>query len=179
MAFLKRLTSDKIIAIMATVISICALFTSVYQVRIERKQQYASMWPSLHIYSQTQLLPDSTQNFCGIKIMNKGVGPAIIKKVEIWYRGQICKDEEDLIQRVTADSVNEGEVINQIWEDRVLASNEEIEWIKVGGAINTKQFREALKGRNIHIRLEYASVYEERWEYNFNMGKKSIVKLSD
>ncbi|MDJ1470037.1 hypothetical protein QNI19_00575 [Cytophagaceae bacterium DM2B3-1] len=179
MTFLKRLSSDKIIAIMATVISICALFTSVYQVKIERKQQYASMWPSLHIYSQTQMLPDSAQNFCGIRITNKGVGPAIIKKIEIWYRDQVCEDERDLIQKVTGGNMNEGEAINQIWEDRVLASNEEIEWIKVGGAINTRQFREALKTGYIHVRLEYASVYEERWEYNFNMGKKSIVKLSD
>ncbi len=70
MAFFRRLNSDKILALMAILVGVCALVVSVFQVQSERKQQYASVWPSLSIMTRTQLEDDSTKNEMMLMVSN-------------------------------------------------------------------------------------------------------------
>ncbi len=179
MAFWKRLTSEKILAVMATVVSVCALVVSVFQVQSERKQQYASVWPSLSISIITNLKSDSTENTLAVLVSNKGVGPAIVNEIQLWYKEQPCKDEEALIDKVVGSAYEENGAINQIWKEKVIASNEEFEWMKVGGYAATKKFREAIKAGEIQAVIRYSSVYGEKWEVNYNRGKRLVLKIDD
>ena len=177
MPFFKRLSSEKILAVMATVVSACALVVSVFQVQSERKQQYASVWPSLSITVNTQLEDDSTKNTIAFVVSNKGVGPAIVEDVQLWYKGQLCKDESDFSEKIVGNARPENGAINQIWKDKVIAANEEFEWIKVGGHQLVGKFQKAIQAGDIQARIQYASVYEERWEVNYNRGKRLIERL--
>jgi len=177
MSFFKRLSSEKILAVMATIVSVCALVVSVFQVQSERKQQYASVWPNLSISIITRLEDDSTKNTMAFVVSNKGVGPAIVEEVRIWYKGQLCKDESDFSEKVVGDARPANGAINQIWKDKVISASEEFEWIKVGGHQSVDKLQKAMEAGDIEASIQYASVYEERWEVNYNRGKRLIEKL--
>lgn len=164
---------------MATIVSVCALAVSVFQVQSERKQQYASVWPSLSISIITRLEDDSTKNTIAFVVSNKGVGPAIVEEVQLWYKGQLCKDESDFSEKVVGNARPANGAINQIWKDKVISANEEFEWIKVGGYPLVNKLQKALETGEIQASIRYASVYEERWEVNYNRGKRLIEKLDD
>jgi hypothetical protein len=181
MAFWKRLNSEKILAVMATIVSACALMVSVFQVQSERKQQYASVWPSVSVSIVTRLEDDSTSNQIAFVVANKGVGPAIVEEVELWYNGQLFTNETTFGEKVLGvSSIHQvAGSINQIWEDKVIASNEELEWIRVNGYEPTEKFRKAISEGLIQARIQYKSVYDERWEVNYNRGKRLVIKLDD
>lgn len=164
---------------MATIVSACALMVSVFQVQSERKQQYASVWPNLSVSVISRLNTDSTQNTLALWVANKGVGPAVVEEVELWYKGQPCKDESDLREKVIGTSDDENGAINQIWAEKVISASEEFEWIRVGGYKATEKFRQAIKSGDIQAMIRYASVYGERWEVNYNRGKRLVIKLDD
>ncbi len=164
---------------MAILVGVCALVVSVFQMQSERKQQYASVWPSLSIMTRTQLEDDSTKNEMMLMVSNKGVGPAIVENVELWYKNHPCKDESELSEKITGEHWQRAGAISQIWQGRVIASNEEFDWIKVSGYELTGKFQTALKAGDIRATIRFASVYGERWEVNFNQGKRLVVKLGD
>jgi hypothetical protein len=172
-----RWDSNKLTALLAMFTSVCALFVSVYQVQIERRHQYASVWPNLYIYTVTQTHTDSTQNMSAFVVTNKGIGPAIVEQVQIWYKGKPCKDESDLISQLFARQTNSGGEINQIWQNRVIAANEQFNWIGVTGSTSAAQFQQAFKNGDIRVKIRFASVYEEKWEANFGTDQPVVQKL--
>jgi hypothetical protein len=74
--------TEKIVAISAIIVSICALGVSILQTKIMQTQQEKAAWPHIRWYTQTGWEMDSTGTF-KITVTNKGIGPALIKKVEI------------------------------------------------------------------------------------------------
>ena len=165
---------------MATIVSLCALTVSFYQVQIERKHQLASVWPNVSISASLRLDKDSAQNSCGLLVKNRGIGPAVIEEINISYKGQNCTDENKLMEHVFGKTLGlTGDYgIDQLWIGRVIAPNENIIWIKVGGTENTLKFRDAVYSEDVKIKIRYASVYEEKWEANYNTGEPKVVKLN-
>jgi hypothetical protein len=172
-----KLNADKLIGIMATIVSLCALSVSFYQVSIERKHQLASMWPSVSISTITNIASDSLQNTFAIRIDNKGIGPAIIKDVKIWYKGQLCKNESDLLKNILGNANPDNGETNQMWVDKVISAGESFNWIKVGGYSDTEQMINALRNHEVKIKIRFASVYEEEWDVNYHTGEPLIVKI--
>jgi hypothetical protein len=80
----RRLDSNTIISIAATIVSVCALFLSVYQTILSRQQQSASVWPKLVI--SNAYFNDG--EFYRLDIRNVGIGPAVIKSVNIVQAGK-------------------------------------------------------------------------------------------
>ena len=99
--------------------------------------------------------------------------------MELWYKNQPCKDEAELSEKITGKHWQKSGAISQIWQGRVIASNEEFDWIKVSGYELTGRFQTVLKAGDIRAKIRFASVYGERWEVNFNQGKRLVVKLDD
>jgi len=77
----KSFSTETIIAIAATVTSVCALIVAIYQTKLSREQQLNSVWPYLIIYESI----DENQR-SSIMIANHGVGPAIIDSVRVVYK---------------------------------------------------------------------------------------------
>ena len=76
-----KIKTELVVAISALFISLFTVFIYVYQARIMAKQHQDSVWP--YIYCGKSLGNDGYT----IKIFNKGIGPAIIKAVEIKANG--------------------------------------------------------------------------------------------
>jgi hypothetical protein len=78
----RRISVELLLGVSATLLSLAALVVSIVQTRISREQQHAAVWPFLKVGS------GRVDDKFVLVLENKGVGPAIVKRVEIGYRGK-------------------------------------------------------------------------------------------
>jgi hypothetical protein len=163
------------IAIAALVVSLCTMLTSVYQARLQRKQQYASVWPHLKIYTSTNIPNDSLFSV-GVHVNNSGVGPAIIRKVTFKIAGKQMPNMQTTIDSLYAgfDPKTEGELNGQtndlINPGDFIQAGQDVIWFE------TERIRKAhrkygTQAEKLEIYIEYASIYGETW--TVCMGCKS------
>jgi hypothetical protein len=156
-----RFSSESIVATMATFVGICALIVSIMQTHYQRKYLFASAWPHLQVAPFREEQKDSTKNVTTVKLMNKGIGPAIIESVSYQYKGtnyqQLTKLIEAVVGKKYAGSYKTLSV------DEVIAQNEEIIHVSLIGARESRIFNEEMG--NIKMKIIYKSVHDEHWEY--------------
>lgn len=71
-AFFRSLNQRAAIAFMATVVSVCALCVSLYQVRLAKNQQMAAVWPYVSIGGHSTA--NGQNQTWGITVTNNGLG---------------------------------------------------------------------------------------------------------
>jgi hypothetical protein len=75
--------ANTVIAISATVIAVASLAVSIYQVRATRQHNRHMLRPLLQLRSV--FVPGQT---AGLKVVNSGLGPAIVTGTRVWLDGQ-------------------------------------------------------------------------------------------
>jgi len=78
---MKKINFDKLITLMAIIVSAATLFMIVYQTNLIQKQQAASVLPYLEVWNTQP--NDSTYK---LVLVNNGVGPAFIESVSVIYQ---------------------------------------------------------------------------------------------
>jgi hypothetical protein len=175
---LPRISLDRMFAIIATVVSVCTLSLSFYQAHLNRKQQYASVWPYLMVSTTNVSLDDGTPQFY-IEVYNKGVGPAMIEDFDLIYQSRHFHDEYDyfrtaMIQKGITDTTGFVQRSN-LWKGRVISPGESIKWLNARGIYAhplERAFGEA------QIRIRFKSIYDEYWEFR-GPSQEPVVKLPD
>lgn len=151
------------VTLMAALVSLCALFVSVYQMQVQKKQQYASVWPHLRPYYLTNLT-DSTFEW-SLHVANYGVGPAVIKEVIYEMDGKPLESFRVFIDSLSIVESPESEDATQdlIYPGEFLPVGADIALISIKrDAKLYPAFNKKTKG--INLRIKYASVYSEEWE---------------
>lgn len=176
--YLRSLNQRSTIALMATVVSVCALCLSIYQVRLARKQQLASVWPYLSIGGHSTT--NAAQQTWGITVTNDGLGPAIVESVLLRYAGKTYK------YRVLVDSLaswtgqldslkNMNYAMSSIDRGSVIRSGSSIEWLSFDLTFSQPPEGQPKAGEfieNLEICIRYKSLYGEVWESTFNDPKR-------
>ena len=165
-------TSEKLLSLSALFVSLLTLGVFVYQTNLIRKQQYMSVYPHLSISnSQSYSL-----NYEFV-LRNEGVGPAFIKKIEV--KGQDEKIYESLAEYLE-DTLEEKDSIwvhnSDIFEGKLIQAGEKVVLFglidesftnELGLPKNTiegaKKLRQVLNNDDLEIKIEYESIYGERW----------------
>ncbi|WPP51745.1 hypothetical protein [Catalinimonas niigatensis] len=153
--------ADKMVSIAAMIVSVGSLFVIIYQTNLIRTQQYASVLPYLTIGFER------SDGQIRITLMNNGLGPAFIKDIRMQYEGQMHhKNMISLYREFFAE--NGIEIFTQgISVGEVITVNEKIVLIGVSEDLQSiHDFVEYLGSGDSAFAIEYASVYEERWEIN-------------
>ncbi|MCT8872668.1 hypothetical protein [Shewanella xiamenensis] len=75
---IQNFSADVWVAICAAFIALCALAVSIYQIRLSEQHNRLSVKPQLTIHC-----PSSDNGRIGLKLINSGLGPAILKKAVI------------------------------------------------------------------------------------------------
>jgi hypothetical protein len=157
--------SEKLLSISAILISVCTLFVFVYQTNLIREQQYNSVFPYLEMGN----FGTNTENY-GFYLTNKGIGPAMIKSVEIQYKDSIY--EEDLAgylsRRITKkdsiyythSNIGPGRLISA--DDEIILAAPSINDIKMGNSLY-----QIINDKDLNMIIEYESIYGERWRLSF------------
>src|SRR5688500_3742991 len=78
-----RIRSEWVVAATAMTVSILSLAVYIYQAKIMQEQQQTSVWP----YIEWTSTISSSDGFY-ISVINKGVGPAIVKKSRLTLDGK-------------------------------------------------------------------------------------------
>ena len=156
-----RFSSESIVASMASFVGICALIVSITQTHYQRKYLFASAWPHLQVAPFREEQKDSTKNVTTVKLMNKGIGPAIVESVSYEYKGKQYEQLTKLIVAVVGEKFAGS--YKTLSVDEVVAQNEEFNHVSIIGARESRIFSEEMG--NIKMKIVYKSVHDERWEY--------------
>lgn len=158
-----RISTDRLLAISAVLLSMAALVVSVFQTKILRDQQRAAVWP--HLQLETSMLDG---NFAML-LSNNGVGPALIREVKIRYRNKPYETMVEVFNgNVRAsrqlDTAIFGFYYASVVPGDVLASDKEINLFNVvnserAAEIVAQEFGDSL----LHISIRYADVYGQEW----------------
>lgn len=164
-----RWDSNRIVAASAVLISVCALFVSIVQTNLQRKQSYAAAWPYLEIST------DMLDNQFLFLVRNKGAGPAIIKKVRLTYQGKTYDSMVTLAKEITGTQDTFLAYYYDRLDKRVVAAGETIQYLLLPNPANAIQFNNAMP--DIHLSVAYASVYDQLWIAFENADVLEIKRL--
>ena len=142
--------TEKISHWAVVIIAVSAVIVSIWQVRLSQRHNQLSVRPYLDFFSGYQ-----EASVWEVTLTNEGVGPAILQKMEVTYKGET---------RNNWDFVLQDSLMRKIWLNSAVfappspfAANKEITLLKLN--------REEVKGPlGIKVRLEYESIYEEKFD---------------
>lgn len=152
----KTLKIELIFALLAVLISLSTLFVYIYQSNLMKTQQKMSVWPHL-TYG-----PSWGDDYLHINLTNKGIGPAIIKKVKIELNGQQLKGIQEIMSNLP-DSINTKFSYSSIWVGQVIMAEESIQLFQTNNPKTIKYVLDLIKTRKIVIEICYCSVYNDCW----------------
>ena len=146
--------SDKIVAISAIVISISALFVSIYEAGLMRKSQRAATWPFIEI------LHTNLDNYFALKVYNTGVGPAKIRDFKITINN-VEIDEMAFRDTLRNHLGPDADITWSAVTGRVLPPGKDIAFFEIQDSLSLRKIRNA--NVNLEIALCYCSVFDQCW----------------
>ncbi|MGC4044164.1 MAG: hypothetical protein QM758_10225 [Armatimonas sp.] len=149
-----RLSPEMLVALVSLTVSVGALVTTVLQTNIMRAQQAASVWPHLELSSV------ASNRGLSLHVVNKGIGPALVKKVTIRYQGQTFHDPRLALYAIYGKPSLPGQHVTTSMEGGVLTPGEDVTMFSSDNPDVVKKVAEARP--DIHMDVEYESVYGDR-----------------
>lgn len=167
----KRLDSNAILSITATIVSICALFVATYQTILMRQQQSAAVWPKL-VIGQGYISNAGNDSFYRLFVRNVGIGPAIIRETSITYKGQSFPDMDEY-GRFVYKTHNAVDSINFDYADllpeTVIPQGERTVLFDTNKGSSARYFSDNIK--DFRLTVTYESVYGETWQVQYPYKK--------
>lgn len=164
--FGRIISNQAIFTTMATVVSVCALGVSLMQTYYQHKYLHAAAWAHLQAsVNRYEDSKDSSKCSTTVKLMNKGVGPAIVESVEYKYKGKKVDNIDVLIHKMVGDKIRDNYSYKGISLGEVIAQNEEFDFVSINGG-RAKVFAEQLI--HVKMRIVYSSVHDQKWEYIYD-----------
>ncbi|HEX7348418.1 MAG TPA: hypothetical protein VF264_02050 [Rhodanobacteraceae bacterium] len=156
---------DALAAIIASLVGLLALIVAGYTAYMQRQQIRAQVWPYVEMGSS------NADGHYELVAINKGVGPAIIKSVQVRADGKPV-DSWGAMGKLFgfAPSVSPVEsTLNQM----VLSPGEELHWIKFSSAADIDKFKADWSRFHVEARVCYTSTLGESWlaVYRINGGQ--------
>lgn len=142
-------------AVIAALIGLLALFVSGYTAWIQREQVRAQVWPHLLIgYTD----PDRQ-----LVVMNKGVGPALVKSVEVTVGGKPQRNWTAVFAAMGMKLAND-EWQQSTLNGNVLSPGDKLSFMSLPTPAEYRQFRDLEQaGKRVQVRICYCSTLGECW----------------
>jgi hypothetical protein len=158
---------EMFLAVAATIVSICALGATLYQTLLMRQQQHAAVWPRLELYHGWQR--GNATPYYRLQLRNAGIGPAIIRQVNIQHKGKTYKDFARLAVAVARQHGLADSLAYQDYSDvlpgMVIPQQEQKDLLFLNREPYLLHYTQALK--HIRVVMQYESLYGEVWEVTY------------
>jgi hypothetical protein len=155
---------------LAIIISLAAMFISIYEASILKSQQTSMVWPYL------DLLQQNDNNGFAIEISNKGTGPAIITSVQVDYNGLPIENMDILLDSLNPNRTFGYDILsNNTLGNQVFMSGEKRVVFGLPYNDETRIVKSNLG--KIRIRIGYKSVLEEHWYFDSQDGSHAKEKF--
>jgi hypothetical protein len=129
-----------------------------------KQQQKMSVWPYL------SFVPSWGENYLIINLTNKGIGPALIKNVNLNYAINKLDGLQHTMHYVP-DSLKCSHSYSSIWAGQVIMAGETIEVFKIIQPKTVSYLLNIFMNEKIEMEVCYASVYGDTW-INYGFGVK-------
>lgn len=166
---------DAMAAIIASLVGFLALLVAGYTAYIERyiaeiqtKQVQAQVWP--------WLVAGNNDNELSVEVLNKGVGPAIVRSAQVFVDGKPQPDWQHVLKAL-------GTVPHQYSQatlnPNVLTPDEKVPVLQFADKDDYKRFRAAAVTHLTLVDICYCSTLGECWMYSDKhvVGYKSLAQL--
>ncbi|SFR55224.1 hypothetical protein SAMN04490243_2868 [Robiginitalea myxolifaciens] len=155
---------------LAIIISLAAMFISLYEASIMKSQQASMVWPYLDMSQQY-----NSDGFA-VEISNKGTGPAIITSVQVDYKGQPVESMDILMDSLNPNRTFGYDILrNSTIGNQVLMSGEKR--IVFGLPYNEETRIVQSNLDKIRVRIGYKSVLDENWFFDSEDGSHPKEKF--
>jgi len=148
------LEAEMLVALSAIFISLCALIATIYEANLERQNQQLSVWPRLQ-------LTVATGRDVGyvLKVGNKGIGPAIIKFVNLTVDNETVRSWVSVVKKL---GVRPGVYIDLVGlESSIISANEIVNIIDVKDEKAAEKMSEG--NDRFSVSICYCSVHDDCW----------------
>ena len=147
--------AEYLVAGSAAFVSLTTLVVLIYQTRLMNQQQRAAAWPYV------EWLSSDVADF-HLTVRNKGVGPAIVKKVEMRVDGKAVADNTALVRAVRGEGPDI-DWVNSTISGRVLSPGEEVIPFQIADVKVGRDFERKLAAHHFEMEISYCSVYGDCW----------------
>jgi len=153
---------EMLIGLSALVVSLVAVGVGVYSAVTDRIYAKASVWPRL-VVSTNVSTSDNSFSEIGVKISNKGTGPAIIKSLRVWSKDTEIKQWNDIVEPhrklLKSISLTTSELTNQ-----VISADQTFVLFNLGSdsSDSIKKYKEKIFPTKLEVC--YCSIYDECWK---------------
>jgi hypothetical protein len=155
---------DALAALIAALIGVFALLVSGYTAYVQRQQVRAQVWPHLLVGNYD---PEHA-----IGVLNKGVGPAIVRSVQVFVDGKPQRTWKQVFEALGLPL--QGFMVSTI-SSNVISAGERVVALTVGDEAAYRNFRKEL-GQRFGIEICYCSTLGECWIYS---DRTQGVRASD
>lgn len=143
---------DALAAIIASLVGLLALLVAGYTAYIQRQQVRAQVWP--------YLIGGNSGSESSLVWMNKGVGPAIVRNLEVTVAGKSQRDWQSVERSLGLPSLPYGQ---STLNGYVMSPGEKIGWIKFNDKSGYRAFMSAAKRLDMEAVACYCSTLDECW----------------
>jgi len=145
--------------ILALVISIAALFVSIYEANLLKAQQRATVWPYVSVG------PNYSSKGFSLIASNNGTGPAVIKSFELLRNGQAFRSYDELLDAIKPDRTVCYDVLKmRQLNNSVLKASEARVIFNMPWNEETREIAKNIG--EIQIKVQYCSVFDDCWVYD-------------
>ncbi|HJV21760.1 MAG TPA: hypothetical protein VJ570_03635 [Holophagaceae bacterium] len=140
----------------ALFVSLSTLGVYIYQAKVMKEQQHVSVWPYV------EWTTGNVKDF-HVTVKNKGVGPALIQKVDMTLDGKPVHTATELVSAVCGPDWSLQGLINSSLEGRVMAPGEEVSPITITDVTEGRAFEAQMRKHAFKLRITYCSIYGDCW----------------
>jgi hypothetical protein len=168
-------TLDTYLSILAVISSFCAIGITFYQAYLQRTEHYASVMPIMDSYLNNG--GDDKSWHLTFVFVNNGVGPAIIEKAELTYKGKSFHDMREITNAIVEGKLKKGQAKasdftgfamtkSDFWPTRVITAGQVVELCTIDHKYAARWVDEAIGSGEIRIKIGYKSIYGEQWRFD-------------
>ena len=164
----REIRYDAAAAVIAALVGMLALLVAGYTAYIQRQQVRAQVWP--------WLVAGNNDNERSIEVLNKGVGPAVVRSAQVLVDGEPQPDWQHVLKALgTMPRTYSQSTLNP----NVLTPGEKVPAIQFADDDDYKRFKAAAVTRLTLVNICYCSTLDECWMYSDRhaVGYKSLAQL--
>ncbi len=155
---------DALAAVVATLVGALALAVSAYTAYLQRMQVRAQVWP--------YLLTADYDTESTIKLLNKGVGPAIVRSMHVWVDGKPQPTWRAVVDALGFERIT---LRTSTISDNVVSGGEVVPMLVFPDNETYRRFRSE-RAKRIGMQICYCSTLDECWVYGSRDPQSDLLQ---
>jgi hypothetical protein len=171
---------DVVLGVSAVLISVISLFLAIQHGRVMERILEASTWPYVMVYG-SNANSDGSRHLT-LSIVNKGVGPAKIESVELFYQGVAQANPQSLVRAILkpSDPRRRLEVLHSDVGGTVMSAGEKITFVDLIPQEYSPEEYSKINELWFEVQSEtcYCSVFDECWIADQRVSRRPVAVKS-